>query len=37
MTYLAKPKFHHPDLPKNELDQKLDFMLTEREVIDWSK
>jgi 5-formyltetrahydrofolate cyclo-ligase len=24
------------DLPKNELDQKLDFMLTEREVIDWS-
>ena len=19
MTYIAKPKFHHPDLPKNEL------------------
>ena len=19
MTYLAKPKFHHPDLPKNAL------------------
>ena len=19
MTYVAKPKFHHPDLPKNEL------------------
>ncbi len=19
MTYLAKPKFHHPDLPKNDL------------------
>ena len=19
MTYLTKPKFHHPDLPKNEL------------------
>ena len=19
MTYVTKPKFHHPDLPKNEL------------------